>query len=103
MLSLLWGNLGVVFLLLGELADAERMSRQALVAVRRLGRRWGARFPIFVIACCATLAGDYVRGAQLTAAHDALAADEGFLRDVGPTGGRGPRAQPEPAPSRLVT
>ena len=84
MLGLARGNQGVVLLLLGEAEEAERLSRQALVAVRRLGRRWSALFPIFVIACCATLAEDFVRGAQLTAAHDALAADEGVLSTWAP-------------------
>jgi hypothetical protein len=84
MLGLARGNQGVVLLLLGEAEEAERLSRQALVAVRRLGRRWSALFPIFVIACCATLADDFVRGAQLTAAHDALAADEGVLSTWAP-------------------
>jgi hypothetical protein len=70
-----WSDLGVVLLLRGELEEAAQVSRKSLIACCRLGNRRAAAFDIFVLACCATGAGEYRRAAQLTGAHDVIDAD----------------------------
>ncbi|HVB51631.1 MAG TPA: adenylate/guanylate cyclase domain-containing protein [Acidimicrobiales bacterium] len=73
---LLWANHGVTLYLLGEVDDAEEFSRRALLTSRRIGIQMSTTaWMIFVLACCATSRGDFVRGAQLTGAHDALTAN----------------------------
>jgi len=73
-LTALWGNLGVVLLLQGELEGAALMCRRSLITARRLGRRGSAAWAIFVLACCETSRGDCRRAAQLIGAHDRLEA-----------------------------
>lgn len=65
----------MVLLLQGELEEAAQWSRKSLIACRRLGNRRGAVFATFVLACCATGAGEYRRAAELTGAHDVIDAD----------------------------
>jgi predicted ATPase/class 3 adenylate cyclase len=67
-----WSDLGVVLLLQGELEEAAQWSRKSLISCRRVGNRRGAAFAIFVLACCATHAGEHLRAAQLTGAHDVI-------------------------------
>jgi hypothetical protein len=70
-LNALWTNLGVDCYLAGEVDDAERHSRSAVLSARRLGLPLNDS-NVFVLACCATSNGDFVRGSQLTGAHDAM-------------------------------
>ncbi len=70
-LGILWSNQSIYCCLAGEIDEAERYSRRAALASRRLGRPLNV-WNVFVLACCATSKGDFVRGAQLTGAHDAI-------------------------------
>jgi predicted ATPase/class 3 adenylate cyclase len=70
-LNYLWTNLGLLCYLSGEVDDAERYSRRAVLSARRLGIPL-SDYNVFVFACCATSKGDFLRGAQLTGAHDAI-------------------------------
>lgn len=72
--QLLWTDLSVFCLLLGEVDEAESYGRRAIMAARRLGRhtRDFLTWNIFTLACCATSRRDFLRGAQLTGAHDAI-------------------------------
>jgi len=67
-----WASLGVVLLYQGEPEKAAALARKALIAGRRLGLATAVAAAIFVLACCATGAGDYRRAAQLTGAHDVI-------------------------------
>ena len=59
--------------LLGEFDAAEREGERVLRTVRRHGvRRDFLVWNVFVAACTAVHAGDFVRGARLTGAHDAI-------------------------------
>jgi len=72
----LWNNLGLVLLYQEEFEEAALLSRKALIASRRRGRRTreGA-FELYILACCATRTGNYREAAQLTGAHDAIDAE----------------------------
>jgi hypothetical protein len=72
--DLVAGNVSVCELLAGNVEDAARAARVSLVAARRRGQRTGIinAFSLWVLACCATLDGDFERAAVLTGAHDAL-------------------------------
>ena len=69
------GEFCFVLLIEGEFERAAQVSRTTLISSHRQGSRINATFTIFVLACCATKAGDYLRAAQLTGAYDALHAD----------------------------
>jgi tetratricopeptide (TPR) repeat protein len=72
-LTTFWSSLGYVQLLRGDLEAAGQLCRKSLIACRGQGRRSGeAALAMFVVACCATVAGDYGRAAQLTGAHDLI-------------------------------
>ncbi len=70
---ILWCNSGIFNLLLGEFDAAVQLGQRAL----RLSRRNGSLVSIdcwivFTLACCATLQGHFLLGAQLTGAHDGI-------------------------------
>ncbi len=65
-----WGSLGWVLLLQGDLNGAMQLCRKSLIVSRRVGRRGGAAFAIFKLACCAARLGECLLAAQLIGAHD---------------------------------
>ncbi|MGH8980704.1 MAG: ATP-binding protein [Acidimicrobiales bacterium] len=67
------GNLAVCALLYGDLEEAERAARAALVTHRRRNdTKSYSNFALWVLACCATRRGDAERAARITACHNAL-------------------------------
>ncbi|MGH7759347.1 MAG: tetratricopeptide repeat protein [Candidatus Dormibacteria bacterium] len=84
LLASTWAGLGFLLLLLlqGELEAAAALARKSLIAGRRLGLRTAVARAIFVLACCATGAGDYCWAAQLTGAHDVI---DAAVIDTSPT------------------
>jgi predicted ATPase len=74
-IQLLLSNLGVTLFLSGDIEESERFSRRALFTARRIGLNERVIFwCVFTLACCATVRGDFVRGAKLTGSHDAIEA-----------------------------
>jgi predicted ATPase len=59
-------NLGFFQLEVGDVDAAEIRARRTLQEVKRLGHLAIIEGCSFLLACCATLRGDFVRGAQLT-------------------------------------
>ena len=49
---------------------AVQLCRKSLIVFRRVGRRGGAAFAIFKLACCAARLGECFLAAQLIGAHD---------------------------------
>ena len=67
-----WSRLSFVLLSLKDFEAATMTSRKALVGGRQFAHRWVVIDAIFVLACCATGAGDYRRAAQLTGAYEVV-------------------------------
>ena len=88
---ILWCNSGIFSLLLGELDAAVQLEQRALRLSRRNGSLVSVDYWIvFTLACCATLQGNFLLGAQLTGAHDGI--EE---RAIEPLGGYWPRLEIE--------
>jgi predicted ATPase len=70
---ILWCNAGIFSLLLGEFDLAVQQGQRALRLTRRNGSPTGYIYwNIFTLACCFTLQGHFMLGAQLTGAHDGI-------------------------------
>jgi predicted ATPase len=70
---LLLTNLGVTLFLLGEIEESDRFNRRAVFTARRVGLNESIMsWCVFAMSCCATVRGDYVRGAILIGSHDAI-------------------------------
>ena len=68
----LWLNHSVSCLLLGEAAEGESFARRVLLASRRFGTGSWTLPAVFILSCCATAHGNYLKAATLVGACERL-------------------------------